>query len=141
MLMVANTVTGLTSINGGTYLASSVTQTFNGGLSGQRRYIHGIERRIGSAAELTLIYRDINSAVGAFNVSGNWAQSGGTFDPGTNTVYFTAGSGTQTINTGGVSNSSFYSINHSGAAGLQLVANGLSLTTGGTFMNSAGSLT
>ena len=69
----------------------------------------------------------------AITISGNWAQTGGTFTPGSNTVTFDKTSGTQTLNSGGTS---FNNISHSGAGTLQLTTN--ALNTAGTFTNSAG---
>jgi hypothetical protein len=61
---------------------------------------------------------------GEFNVSGNWIKTGGTFNPGSNTVKFTAAT-SQTLNTGGAD---FNNIDHTGSGTLQLVANGLTVT-------------
>jgi filamentous hemagglutinin family protein len=73
------------------------------------------------------------SSSAAFNVTGNWVNSG-TFTHNNGTVTFNAGNGTtQTLNSGG---SSFYNLTHSGAGTLRLVTN--ALTVGGTFTNSAG---
>ena len=112
-------------------------QTFNGGLTINGGTFTGSTGEV-DTTNVTLTTGTLTAPSGTFNVSGNWAQSGGTFTPGSNTVTFTAAGGTQTINTGGGANSSFYSINHSGAGGLQVIANGLTLASGGTFVNSVG---
>ncbi|PIY82871.1 MAG: hypothetical protein COY78_04470 [Candidatus Omnitrophica bacterium CG_4_10_14_0_8_um_filter_44_12] len=57
----------------------------------------------------------------SFTVFGNWTKSGGIFTSGTGTVTFDAGSGTQQVTSGGVTdNDDFYDITHSGAGTLQL---------------------
>ncbi|MEI6437253.1 MAG: hypothetical protein WCO69_00715, partial [Candidatus Omnitrophota bacterium] len=50
---------------------------------------------------------------------GNWNVTGGTFTPGVNTVTFTKGAGTQTLNSG---DQNFYNITHSGSGTLQLLS-------------------
>ncbi len=133
---LAHTVSLVSTISGGTYLASTNTQSFNGGLLVSGGIFTGSTGTVNSG-NVTLSSGTLTAPSGPFNVQGNWLQSGGLFDPGTNTVSFTLGSGTQTINTGGVPNSSFYNINHSGAGTALIFTN--SLVTGGTFTNAAGS--
>ena len=65
------------------------------------------------------------------NVAGDWSNSG-TFTANSSTVTFNAGSGTQTLNSGG---SSFYGLAHSGVGILQLITNGLTVTS--ALVNSA----
>ncbi|MEK7153558.1 MAG: hypothetical protein AAB834_06415, partial [Patescibacteria group bacterium] len=67
-------------------------------------------------------------------VSGNWSIAALTASASGNTVYFD-GSGLQTLNSGGVSNS-FNNLTHSGAGTLQLLTNALDIN--GNFTNSAG---
>ncbi|MCL4207844.1 MAG: autotransporter-associated beta strand repeat-containing protein, partial [Pirellulaceae bacterium] len=69
----------------------------------------------------------------SFAVAGDFAVTGGTFAHNSGTVTFDAGSGTQTLNSGGAT---FHAVTHSGVGTLQLVTS--SLTTAGTFTNSAG---
>ena len=132
---LSHTVTGTATISGGTYNASTSTQTFNGGLIVSGGTFTGSTGNV-SATGVTLSSGTLTAPSGTFSVSGNWLQSGGTFAPGSNTVTFTLGSGTQTINSGGVSNSAFNNILHSGAGVLQILSN--ALVTGGTFTNASG---
>jgi len=69
-------------------------------------------------------------------IYGNWTNAG-TFNPGSGTVTFAAGSGSQTLNSGGTgSGKAFYNLTHSGAGTLQLSTNNLDID--GNFVNSAG---
>jgi type IX secretion system substrate protein len=129
---LACTVTGLTTVSGGTYLAGSATQNLTGGLTISGGTFTGSTGAVSTGAVI-LSTGALTAPSGAFSVAGNWAKTGGTFTPGTNTVTFTAASGTQTLNSGGTS---FYSISHTGAGTLQLLTNALTAT--GTFGNSAG---
>ncbi len=91
----------------------------------------------GGAGSLTTVGVTVSGGTlvapsGAFNVSGNWLRSSGTFTPGTNTVSFTAASGTQTLNSSGTG-SPLFNILHSGAGILQLLST--DLQTNGFFTN------
>jgi hypothetical protein len=128
-----NTVTGLTTVNGGTYLASTSTQAFNGGLAISNGTFTGSSGTV-STTDMTLSSTGtLTAPSGTFNVSGNWSIAGGTFTPGANTVIFTKAAGTQTLNSGGAA---FNNISHTGAGTLQLITNALSVN--GTFATSAG---
>ncbi|GEM_PF-3769849 len=72
------------------------------------------------------------SGTTALSLTGNWANSG-IFTANSSTVTFNAGSGTQTLNSGG---SSFYGLTHSGVGILQLITNDLTVTS--ALANSAG---
>jgi hypothetical protein len=130
---LAHTVTGLSTLSGGTYLAKTGTQTFNGGLTLNGGIFTGSTGTV-STTSVTLTSGTLTAPTGAFNVSGSWTRSTATFTPGTGTVTFNASSGTQTLNSGGIS---FNNITHSAAGTLQLSTN--ALTTEGTFTNSSGS--
>ena len=73
-------VTGLTTASGGTYLASTSTQTFNGGLT-----VSGTGVYIGSSGEadvngvLTLSGGTLTAPTTNLRVSGNFSHSGGVF--------------------------------------------------------------
>ncbi len=98
---------------GGTFTGSTGTFTLNGAFA--------------------LFGGTFTAPSGTFNASGNWTQTAGTFNAGTNTVTFTAASGTQTFNSGGTS---FYNIVHSGAGTLSLTTSSLTVTN--SLTNSAG---
>ncbi len=144
-----HTVTALSTINGGNYQAGTGLQTFTGGLTVAGGTFTGQTGpvTVGSstlAGAVTLSSGTLIAPSGTFSVYGNWAQtSGTTFTSGTggNTVTFTMPSslspGTQTINSGGGSNSSFNNINHAGSGILQITTN--ALVTNGTFTNNTGS--
>jgi hypothetical protein len=130
---LTNTVAGSTSINGGTYLAGAGTQTFNGGLTVAGGVFSGAGGNV-STTDLILSSGTLSAPSGAFDVSGNWLQIGGSFVPGGHSVTFD-GLGTQLFNSGGTS---FDNIIHSGIGTLQLVAP-LTLANGGyAFTNTAG---
>ena len=137
---LAHTVTGLATINAGTYYARSQTQTFNGGLTISGGTFTGSTGAV-AATNVTMSSGALIAPSGLFSVTGNWAQSGGTFTPGTYTVTFALASGTQTISTGtgtAVANSAFNNINHTGAGLLQILVGGAAVTTNGTFTNASG---
>jgi len=78
----------------------------------------------------------LSAGAGTINLSGNWTNSS-TFTAGTSTVNFTAGSGTQTLTSGGTgSGKLFYHLTHSGAGTLTLGTNAIDID--GNFNNSAG---
>ncbi|HTH55081.1 MAG TPA: hypothetical protein VL728_03500, partial [Cyclobacteriaceae bacterium] len=125
---LGHTVTGLATVSGGTYQATT-TQTFNGGLT--------ISGGTVTMASGTLNTTDLSLSTGtltappAMNVSGNWSKTGGTFTPGALVTF--NGAGTQTLNSGGTS---FVGISHSGSGTLQLTSNALAGTA--AFTNSGG---
>lgn len=131
---LATSVTGLTTISGGTtvYTASTGTQTFDGGLTVSGGTFTGSTGTV-SATDVTISSGTLTAPSGTFTVSGNWARTGGTFTPGSNTVTFTKASGTQTLNSGGTA---FNNLSHTGAGTLQLTSNNLAV--GGSFSNSGG---
>ncbi len=130
------TVTGLTTLTAGSYLAGSATQSFNGGLTINGGTLTGAGGDI-NAGDVTLSSGTLTAPSGAFNVSGNWSKTGGTFTPGSNTVTFTKTSGTQTLDSGGTAaGSQFNNISHTGAGVLDLANNDLKLN--GAFTNNGG---
>ena len=137
---LAHTVTNLATVSGGNYLASGtgVTHTFNGGLTVSGGTFTGNAGNV-TTTNVALSSGTLIAPSGLFTVTGNWAQSGGSFTPGTYTVTFTKTSGTQTISTGSggtaVSNSAFNNIDHTGAGVTQII--NAPVTTGGTFTNEA----
>jgi hypothetical protein len=73
---------------------------------------------------------------GTIKLTGNWTNSG-TLTAGTGTVEFLAGSGTQTLDSGGTgATKAFYHLKHSGAGTLELLTNAVKIN--GNFTNSAG---
>ena len=67
-------VTGLTTVSGtGIYLASTATQTLSGGLTVNGGTFTGSSGIV--ATSNVTFHRDVNSASGTLNVSGNWVQS------------------------------------------------------------------
>ncbi len=129
----AVTVAGLSTVSGGTYLASTNTQTFNGGLTVSGGSFTGNSGTV-NATNVILSSGALTAPSGAFNVSGNWTNSGGIFYPGTYTVYLTAPSGTQTLDPGG---SSFYNL-YSVAGGTRTVLLASNLQTIGFIWLSGG---
>ena len=130
------TVTGLTTVSGGTYLASSsATQTFTGGLTISGGTFTGSSGTVDVNSTLTLSSGTLTAPSGSFLLSGNWSKSGGTFTAGSNTVTFDLASGTQTVFDSTVT-ASFNNLVHSGAGTLQMFATHLSVA--GAFTNSAG---
>ena len=127
-----NTVTGLSTVSGGTYSAGSATQSFNGGLTVSGGTFTGASGNVSTTA-LTFSSGTLTAPSGTFTVTGNWNYTGsGTWTPGSNTVTFAGTSGTQTI-TGALT---FYNvaINNTGT-GVSLsspitVSNNLSFTAG-----------
>ncbi|MDD4986344.1 MAG: hypothetical protein PHQ43_11260, partial [Dehalococcoidales bacterium] len=109
------TVTGLASINGGTYLASTGQQTFNGGLT-----VAGGTFNASSASAVIDVNGNVTVTSGTlsapaststtcFTVSGNWEVSGtGVFTHNSGTVNLN-GTGTQTVTAG--ANSDFFNLN------------------------------
>jgi len=73
-----------------------------------------------------------DAGANTITITGNWTKSGGNFNAGASTVDF-AGTGTQTLDTGG---SSLANLSHSGSGMLQLSTNNLNTT--GTLTNSSG---
>jgi len=160
---LAHTVTNLATVSGGNYQSAGagVTHTFNGGLTvsgGTFTANAGTVTQTGAANSLSVSVGTFSGSTGAvnatnvslsggtliapsglFSVTGNWAQSNGTFTPGANTVTFAKTSGTQTISVGSggtaVSNSAFNNIDHTGAGVLQILTSSAPVTTGGTFTN------
>ena len=71
-----------------------------------------------------------------YNISGSW-DNNNTFNASSSTVYFTASSGTETIDSTGAGTSSFNNLQHTGASTLQLDSN---LDVNGNFTQTAGTL-
>jgi hypothetical protein len=129
----AVTVTGLTTVTAGTYLARTGTQTFNGGLTVNGGIFTGDGGTV-STGDVSLSSGTLTAPSGTFDVAGNWANTGGTFTPGNNTVTFD-GAGTQTLNSGGTGvGFQFNNLSHTGAGLLQLTTNDLQVN--GTLANS-----
>lgn len=87
---LAVTVTGLVTVDGGSYECSasaSPAHTFNGGLTVSAGTFVGRSGDISVNGALILSGGELTAPSGAFTVSGNWSRSGSpTFTPGTNTV-------------------------------------------------------
>lgn len=83
--------------------------------------LDGLNGTIDAEASVSLSSGTLTAPSTTFTVAGNWTKTGGTFASGTGTVTFDAGSGTQQLTSGGVTdNDDFYNITHSGAGTLQL---------------------
>ncbi len=127
------TVTGLTTVSGGEYKASTATQSLNGGLTVSGGIFTGSTGTV-QTTNVTLSSGTLTAPSTTLSVSGDWSKTGGgTFTHNSGTVSFTKTSGPQTLNSGG---SSFATVDHNQAGTLQLVTNGL--TTSGTFTNTTG---
>ncbi len=126
-------IAGALTVSGGTFDANRQTVTISGGLTVNGGAFIGDGGTI-NTTNVTLSSGTLTAPTSAdgFNVSGNWAETGGTFTPGPGTVTFNGG-GTQTLNSGGAS---FNNIEHSGAGVLQLLTS--ALTVGGTLTNDGG---
>ncbi len=136
--LAANTITGLATINGGTYdaLVNNGTHIFNGGLTVSGGTFTGGNATVDVNGNLAISSGTLTATSGTFTVSGDWTKSGGTFSEGTGTVTFD-GSGTQTLNSGGITSSdNFYNITHSGSGTLRLSTN--TLVVSNDFTNSGG---
>ncbi|OGW98690.1 MAG: hypothetical protein A2Z81_07805 [Omnitrophica WOR_2 bacterium GWA2_45_18] len=98
----------------------------------------------------------LETSTGTVKLTGNWDNAAGTYTANAGTVDLTAGSGTQTFNSGGIAvGKLFYNLKHSGAGTAQLItnsanidndftnlagtfnANGQNMTTAGDWSNSA----
>lgn len=124
---------GNTTISGGIYTGLTNTQTLNNLLVTGGTFT-GSTGAVDVNGNVSITDGTLTAPSGNFTVNGNWTRSGtGVFDPGTNTVDFDRGSGSQLLNSGGTS---FYNVLHSGAGTLSLLTN--NLTVGGTFTQSAG---
>jgi hypothetical protein len=135
---LATTITGMTTLNGGSYSCGTATQSFNGGLTiSAGGTLTGSTGTV-NAASVSMSGGTLTApvAAGAFNVSGNWSNAGGTFTPGTGTVTFT-GAAAQTLDSGGTAGGQrFNSVTHSGAGTVQLINSPMRATS--NFTNSAG---
>jgi hypothetical protein len=140
----AHTVALQAIITGGSYLASTGTQTFNGsGLKINGGTFTGSTGNVFTTND-TLSSGTLTAPSGTFSVSGNWANNGGTFTPGalTNAVTF-SGSSTQVI--GGSQTTSFsgLTISNTGTGVTLIDANnsGISKTVNGQLTLNSGLLT
>jgi hypothetical protein len=130
------TVTGLTTLTAGAYLAGAGTQSFNGALNITGTFTGAAG--IVNVANVNLSTGGTLTAPATMNVSGNWTKTGGTFTHSSGTVNFT-GAAAQTLNSGGTdAGSQFNHVTHSGAGTLQLITN--NLTAAGTLTNSNGTI-
>ncbi len=137
------TVTGLATVSGGTYLAGSGAQTFNGGLT-----VSGAGTNFTSATGLTLSAATVTltsgtltapDATGSFNVSGNWVNNGGTFANNGGAVIFSGVS--QTIG-GTATTQTFDSIQVANTGTLSLTGSTTTLTlTGNLDLGQSGNAT
>ncbi len=130
---LAVTVAGPTIVSGGTYLASTAAQSFNGGLT-----VSSTGTFTGSTGQVNVEY--LSQSAGTLtapstilNVTGNWSRTAGTFTPNGGTVQFSLASGTQDVNNG---TTAFNNVTHTGAGTLFLLTSALSV--GGTLTNAAG---
>ena len=126
-------VTGLTTISGGSYTALVGPQSLNGGLTISAGAFTGGTGTV-TTTNVIVLSGTLTAPSGLMNVSGNWTITAGTFVAGTGTVAFNGTSGVQSVTSGG---QAFFNFNHDAASTLQLLS---TLTTGGTLVNSAGSL-
>lgn len=115
-------VSGNVTVAGGELeLDTSSDLTVSGTLTVSGGTLDGLGGTIDANGAISLSSGTLTAPSGTFTVSGNWTKSGGIFTSGTGTVTFDAGSGTQQVTSGGVTdNDDFYDITHSGAGTLQL---------------------
>ncbi|MFA4981855.1 MAG: DUF2341 domain-containing protein, partial [Candidatus Omnitrophota bacterium] len=110
------TVTGLATVSGGTYLASSsAAQTFNGGLTISGGTFTGSGGVVDINGDLIISGGACSAPTGTLTISGNWLQTGGTFAHNSGTVNFD-GTGAQTLEF----IDGFYNLTHSGAGTLNV---------------------
>ncbi len=114
----ANTYTSsinnlVTVPSGATYLASTATQTLNGGLTISGGTFTGAAGTV-TTTNVTLSSGTLTAPSGTFNVSGNWTKSGGTFTHNSGTVVF---NGSNQSITG---SNDFYSFNKTVSSGATL---------------------
>jgi sugar lactone lactonase YvrE len=125
------TVTGLTTIDGGIYLAGAGTQVFSGGLVVNAAFDGGTGTVTTGGVTISLYGTFIAPSTTLFD-TGNWVNAGGVFDANGGTVVFN-GTSLQTINAGW---QDFNNVTHSGIALLRAVQS--DLTVDGLFTNAAG---
>ncbi|MEO5995919.1 MAG: T9SS type A sorting domain-containing protein, partial [Chitinophagaceae bacterium] len=111
---LAHTVTGLTTIQGGNYLAGSASYLFNGGLTIAGGIFTGNSGNL-STTNVTIGSGNLIAPSGSFTITGTWTNNGGTFTPGTNKVTFN-GTISQTIT--GSAPTIFNSLTAANAAGI-----------------------
>ncbi len=125
---VTTTVTGLTTVNGGTYLTGTATQTFNGGFTLSSGTLTGSSGAFACNGNFIWSGGTFTQPSGTFTISGNVTTSGaGTWTPGTGTLTLNgAGSTTQTLNIG--TDPSLYSLSFATGDRTILNTDGTTLT-------------
>ena len=108
-------VSGQTTLSSGSFLASTGSDAFIGGLTISGGTLSAASATSIMTGSVTLSSGSllVPTPSGSFTVSGNWSETGGSFTAGTGTVTFTAAAGIQTFNSDGMS---FNNISHSGPA-------------------------
>jgi len=109
-----STITNLVTVpTGATYLASSATQTLNGGLIVSGGTFTGAAGTV-TTTNVTLSSGTLTAPSGTFNVSGNWTKSGGIFTHNSGTVVLNGSNQTLSGST------DFYSFNKTVTSGATL---------------------
>ncbi|MBS1978449.1 MAG: hypothetical protein JST46_13850, partial [Bacteroidetes bacterium] len=141
------TISGLTTLAGGSYLASTATQNFSGGLTVSGGTLTGSAGDV-NVSDVTLSSGTLTAPSANLNVSGNWSNNGGTFSNNNGTANFSGSA----KSIGGSQLSTFYNLNTSGTASITtaapvtvtnnlVVASGTSLSIGGFATSVAGTTT
>jgi filamentous hemagglutinin family protein len=127
------TITGLTTVSGGTYQASTATQTFNAGLTVSAGTFSGSTGAADVNGDVTISGTGtLTAPTGTFTVSGNWAKTGSTFNPGTGTVTFDGTSAGKSITSAGAS---FNNITFNGVGGAWILQDDLDINGNLTLTN------
>jgi sugar lactone lactonase YvrE len=125
------TVAGLTTIDGGTYLAGAGTQVFTAGLVVNSAFVGGSGTVTTGGVTISLYGTFIAPTTTLYD-TGNWTDAGGIFDANGGTVVF-SGNVTQTIDAGW---QDFNNVTHSGKGLLSVALS--PLTVDGKLINSPG---
>ncbi|MEI6575480.1 MAG: hypothetical protein WCO63_04805, partial [Bacteroidota bacterium] len=134
---LAHTVSGLTTLTAGSYLAGAATQSFNGGLTINGGTFTGAGGTV-NTTNLVLSSGTLTAPSTTFNVSGNWSlTSGATFTHNSGTVSFNAGTGHAINGTGATT---FNNLTLNDVAGLSL-SSAVNATVLGTLTFTTGVIT